>query len=194
VRGLQDAPQTEDSPLPSGGEGGEPQANRVRGPQDAPQTEDSPPPSGGEGGEPQANRVRGRMRFLLARADIARKDLANLLRDQGWDVDEVAAYRISKGEGAQDLPSNAPDYITLTSSSAAKGTLEMLKEKGHEDWMHKAKLICIGPITSATVIDLGYDVEGEAKDYTSEGLLQALVKNAKSSNPPILQSSRGHHA
>ncbi|MFI5386741.1 MAG: uroporphyrinogen-III synthase [Fimbriimonadales bacterium] len=123
--------------------------------------------------------VRGPGRFLLARADIARKDLADLLRAQGAQVDEVAAYRIVRGEGGQDLPSKAPDYITLTSSSAARSTFQILKENGHESWMTQSALVCIGPITSGTVREMGFEVAVEAGEYTVTGLLQALVQHVK---------------
>lgn len=121
---------------------------------------------------------RNRSRFLLARADIARRDLANLLRERGSIVDEVAAYRIVRSHGVPDLPEDPPEYITLTSSSAARSTYEILKENGRESWMSTAHLICIGPITSATVRSLGFEVAAEAGEYTVPGLIQALLEHA----------------
>jgi len=126
----------------------------------------------------QPAEFRGPARFLLARADIARKDLANILRAQGGVVDEIAAYRIVRRKGTVDLPPNAPDYITLTSSSAAESTFEMLKENGHEDWMVNSHLVCIGPITSGTVRKMGFVVASEAIEYTVPGLIKALVDHA----------------
>lgn len=120
--------------------------------------------------------VQAPAKFLLARADIARRDLADLLLARGMEVDEVAAYRIVKGAGATDLPAKAPDLITLTSSSAARGTLEMLRAASHEDWMSESKLVCIGPVTSATVREMGFEVAAEAAEYTVPGLLSALQK------------------
>lgn len=119
------------------------------------------------------------MHFLLARADIARKDLAELLRQGGARVDEVAAYRIVRGEGSPNLPDSAPDYITLTSSSAARGTLEILKENGRGAWMSKSHLACIGPITSETVRELGFVVATEAEEYTVPGLVKALIEHVQ---------------
>jgi uroporphyrinogen-III synthase len=140
-------------------------------------------------------------RFLLARADIARKDLANILRERGAVVDEVAAYRIVQGCGSEELTGKAPDYITLTSSSAARGTYEILKDKGHQNWMKNAKIVTIGPITSDTVRELGFTVAAEAKEFTVPGMIAALIEDAnpiilQSSNPSILQSheSEASHA
>jgi uroporphyrinogen-III synthase len=133
-------------------------------------------------------------RFLLARADIARKDLANLLREQGAIVDEVAAYRIIRGEGTAELPKEAPDYITLTSSSAARGTYEILKENGHADWMERSAIVCIGPITSGTVHELGFEVAAEAKEYTVPGLVKVLMKHAQPNNPATSLGEETLHA
>lgn len=123
--------------------------------------------------------VHGPQRFLLARADIARRDLAHLLRAEGAEVDEIAAYRIVRGKGSADLPDQAPDYITLTSSSAARNAYEMLKEKGLEGWMTSSALVCIGPITSRAVRELGFEVAAEATEYTSAGLIKALTSHAQ---------------
>ncbi|HWA84140.1 MAG TPA: uroporphyrinogen-III synthase [Fimbriimonadaceae bacterium] len=119
------------------------------------------------------------MHFLLARADIARRDLAELLRQGGARVDEVAVYRIVRGEGPVSLPDQAPDYITLTSSSAARGTFEILREKGRAGWMTESALVCIGPITAGTVRELGFEVAVEAEEYTVPGLVKALVEHAE---------------
>lgn len=118
-------------------------------------------------------------RFLLARADIARKDLANILRTGGAQVDEVAAYRIVKSSEEAHLPESCPDYITLTSSSAARSTCDLLKSNGKEKWMEESHLVTIGPITSATVRELGFTVAAEAAEFTVPGLIQALVEHAQ---------------
>ena len=109
-------------------------------------------------------------KFLLARADIARPDLAILLRERGADVTEIAAYRIVLA-GRKELDER-PDFITLTSSSAAKATLEGLDQ---EKWLRDTPLVCIGPVTAATVRDMGYDVAATAQDYTTDGIIKALV-------------------
>lgn len=115
-------------------------------------------------------------RFLLARADIARKDLNRILRERGAVVDEVVAYRIVPPAETPELPTTAPDYITLTSSSAARGTLQKLNEAGRADWFCQAAIVCIGPITADTVRDLGYEPAAVATDYTIPGLVAALLQ------------------
>lgn len=117
-------------------------------------------------------------RFLLARADIARRDLAEILISKGAAVTEVAAYRIVSPTSSE-LPERAPDVITLTSSAAARGTRDALASAGYEDWMRKAALICIGPITAATVRELGYEPAVIANEYTIPGLVEALSAYVK---------------
>jgi uroporphyrinogen-III synthase len=121
--------------------------------------------------------VRGK-RFLLARADIARRDLAEILLAEGAVVDEVPAYRIVRPTSTE-LPTRAPDVITLTSSAAVRGTRDALASAGHEAWMSRAALICIGPITAATVRELGYEPAVVANEYTVPGLIEALTAYVK---------------
>lgn len=121
--------------------------------------------------------VRGK-RFLLARADIARRDLAEILALRGAKVDEVPAYRIVRPTST-DLPNRTPDVITLTSSAAVRGTRDALASAGYEDWMRRAALICIGPITAATVRELGYEPAVVANEYTVPGLVEALAAYVK---------------
>ncbi|MGV3618410.1 MAG: uroporphyrinogen-III synthase [Fimbriimonas sp.] len=116
------------------------------------------------------------LRFLLPRADIARKELPTILRKRGAVVDDVAAYQIVRPRDETPLPDQAPDMITLTSSSAVYGTRDALAARGKEAWMREARLACIGPITAATVRDLGYEVAVMAEAYTIAGLVDALVK------------------
>jgi len=117
--------------------------------------------------------------FLLLRADVARKELAHELKRKGAKVTEVAVYRIVTEEGSHLSTSEPrPDYITLTSSASAHATLAKLREGGHEEWMRKVPIACIGPITAKTVKDLGYKVAVGADEYTIPGLVEALLRHA----------------
>ena len=125
--------------------------------------------------------VRG-LRILLARADIARRDLATILSERGATVVGVAAYRIvPPTDEAIVLPDRAPDAITLTSSAAVRGTLAALQSRNREAWMEQAALICIGPITAQTVRELGYLPAAMANEYTIPGLVAALRSYFESS-------------
>jgi uroporphyrinogen-III synthase len=118
-------------------------------------------------------------RFLLARADKARKDLAVMLRKRGAEIDEVAAYRIVQASGEPELPTQAPTYIVLTSSAGVRATKDLLEANGRGHWMTNCRLACIGPITAARVFELGLKPALVAEEFTSPGLIEAIVADAR---------------
>ena len=130
---------------------------------------------------PQLGDVSGK-RFLLARADLARQNLAEALRKAGAVVAEVAAYRIVPSKGGTLDKRKRPHFITLTSSSSARATLERLVHQGLEPWLKKIPIVCIGPITAATVREMGYRVGAMAKEYTTDGLIETLVQLSSKEN------------
>lgn len=133
--------------------------------------------------------VRG-FRILLARADIARKDLGTILRIGGATVDEVAAYRIVAPKDDIQLPEDRPDIITLTSSSSVHGTRQALAQRNKEHWMNESRLACIGPITAATVRELGYRVSLTAREFTIAGLVNAIVSEVSGSESGSFLTAR----
>lgn len=128
--------------------------------------------------------VAGR-RVLLPRADIARAELALGLRARGALVDEIAAYRTVPGPGARDLPDllrrGAVSAVTFTSSSTVRYLLDSLEAGGLERaearaLLNRAAVVCIGPITAATAREEQLRVDAEAREYTSAGVVQALLE------------------
>ena len=127
------------------------------------------------------NMVAGQ-RILLARADIARRSLAEGLRIRGADVDEVAAYRTIPEPVASDLlqrtlVDDRLDALTFTSSSTVRGLMQGLEAMGLDPRtaLDGVALAAIGPITAATLSE--YDVTPAlvAEEYTIPGLTDALV-------------------
>jgi uroporphyrinogen-III synthase len=118
-----------------------------------------PPPDGG--------------RMLLARAAVARDVLPEGLRERGWKVDVVEAYRT--GTAALDevarVALGAVDVITFTSSSTVTRHLEQV---GGPDGVTGA-VACIGPVTAAAAREAGLTVAVEASVHTRAGLVDALV-------------------
>lgn len=111
-------------------------------------------------------------RFLLARADIARRALAKGLVARGAHVDEIASYRtvpVSHGP----LPPTV-DIVTFTSSSTVQGFVNCLAGRSPAEVLQPSQVVCIGPITAATAQELGVPVTAVAEEYTIEGLLTAL--------------------
>jgi uroporphyrinogen-III synthase len=117
-------------------------------------------------------------KILLARADIARRDLAISLVARGALVEEVAVYRIVPASPPADLPLESPDFIALTSSASALRTRDLLVNCGRGHWLLHSKVVCIGPITEGTVREMGVEVAATAKDYTIPGLIRAMTELA----------------
>ena len=119
--------------------------------------------------EPRGKRV------LLPRAEIARSVLPDSLRAMGAEVTEVAAYRTVPDEDGiralkEALASGHVDVLTFTSSSTARNFAELVDPD-----VGSVRIASIGPITSATVRELGWEVAVEAPVHTAEGLKEALV-------------------
>lgn len=119
-------------------------------------------------------------RVLLPRADIARKLLPRALEEMGAVVHEVVAYRTVLGDGdaaaiRQALADGEVSVVTFTSSSTAQNFVKLLGEEGLPQLMEKVTVASIGPITSRTARELGLRVDIEAKEYTINGLVQAMT-------------------
>lgn len=115
--------------------------------------------------------------ILLPRADIARKALALELKRRGAHVNELAVYQtLPAAADTQALAQlrHGVDIVTFTSSSTARGFIKLLNGNVH-DLLASSLVACIGPITAQTVRELGMNVDIEARDYTTAGLVQAMV-------------------
>jgi uroporphyrinogen III methyltransferase/synthase len=128
--------------------------------------------------------VRGQ-RVLLARADrgieLLREELGRVA-----DVEQVAVYSqrdaaIDPGQeerhpGVAALNAGRVDYVTLTSSNIARGLLAALTEAGRRAVeAGRVRLVTISPRTSAAVRESGLPVAAEARRYTTEGVVEALL-------------------
>ncbi|MGQ0433616.1 MAG: uroporphyrinogen-III C-methyltransferase [Microthrixaceae bacterium] len=118
----------------------------------------------------------GAGRVLLARAEVARDVLPDGLRERGWQVDVVDAYRTVAATvpDAQRAAVAGADIITFTSSSTVSRSLEVLGVEGLPP-----VVACIGPITAATAREHGLTVDIEAPTHTVEGLVAALVTHTR---------------
>ena len=127
--------------------------------------------------------------ILLARAAEARKVLAVMLRKAGAIVDDVPAYYTltaavddERGRNLWHmLHQRQINIITFASSSTVRNFMAWVKqcEEATGVTLVPASLptiACIGPITSQTARELGLTVAIEAKEFTIDGLLKAIVK------------------
>lgn len=121
-------------------------------------------------------------RVLLARAKIARDVLPNELKKAGVKLEVVEAYETRVPATAkaklQKLfadDSRRPDIVTFTSSSTASNFFNLLDKK-HHALLREIWCASIGPVTSNTLAEAGYPPAIEAREYTMEGLVQAIVE------------------
>ncbi len=115
-------------------------------------------------------------RALIARAAQAREVLADGLRAHGAEVDVVALYEtVAEPLSASQLAAvAAADYITFTSSS----TVANLLDATGLDGLGRARLVSIGPVTSAALRERGLEADLEASRHDIDGLIEALVADA----------------
>jgi uroporphyrinogen-III synthase len=125
-------------------------------------------------------------RVLLARAAEARKVLVTDLQQAGALVDEVAVYYTlpiashdARGEEILRLLQDKQlDIVTFTSSSTVRNFIAWLKTcEVDDDMSFQALIACIGPITSQTARQLGLHVDIEAKEFTIDGLVEAIIQH-----------------
>jgi len=128
--------------------------------------------------------VHAGQRILLPRAELARAELAESLRQKGCIVDEVAAYRTLPYEHSEmemrALFADGFDVVTFTSSSTVRNLAESLQSAFGETWRNVlagALVACIGPITAQTACEFGLQPDIIAAEYTVEGLLDAIVRH-----------------
>jgi uroporphyrinogen-III synthase len=121
-------------------------------------------------------------RVLLARAKVARDVIPRELRKLGAHVDVVKAYEtvIPKPSrvrlrGVLRDPKRRPHVIIFTSSSTVRNFATLLgKNAGRE--RSRPRFASIGPVTSATLRELGLPIDIEARQYTIPGVIQAIAK------------------
>jgi uroporphyrinogen III methyltransferase/synthase len=107
---------------------------------------------------------------LIARASEARDVLPDALAARGAEVEVLALY--DTVAEAIDEPLAGADYVTFTSSSTVRFFTESASLPDG------ARVVSIGPVTSATARELGLEVHVEAAQHDIDGLVDALLADA----------------
>jgi len=129
------------------------------------------------------NRVKRGEWVLLPRARGAREVLPDTLRQWGVHVNEVILYeavpagKVSKAR-TNDILEGRVDYLTFTSSSTVSNFVKMVGKDNVLRVNKKVKVACIGPVTAETAQSQGFNVDIMAREYTIDGLLQALIDDS----------------
>lgn len=117
-------------------------------------------------------------RALLPRADIASPVLTEVLRQQGYEPVDVVAYRTVAPdrlppEVLADLAAGRIDLLAFGSSSTVRNFVALTAPD-----QRRGLVVSIGPVTSATCLELGLQVDVEADPHDLDGLVAALVHAA----------------
>jgi uroporphyrinogen III methyltransferase/synthase len=115
-------------------------------------------------------------RALVARAADARDVLVDGLRARGAEVEVLALYDTVAEvlDAATSDALAAADYVTFTSASTVRFLLDQAAPGP------QARLVSIGPITSAALRERGLEPHVEAERHDIDGLVTALVADATS--------------
>jgi len=121
-------------------------------------------------------------RVLMPGSDIVRGTAAAEMRSLGAHVDEVVAYRTVAAQvdaGALAELEGGVDAIVFTSPSTARGFDEMTRGRFRAEdagWHSEALIACIGPVTAADAMALGYRVDLVPADHSMDGIIDSLVE------------------
>jgi uroporphyrinogen III methyltransferase/synthase len=117
-------------------------------------------------------------KVLLPRADIATETLVAGMKDRGWQVDDVTAYRTVRAAPPpapirEALKGGRVDAVVFTSSSTVRN-LVGIAGKPHETTV----IAVIGPQTASTAEELGLRVDVQATEASIPSLVAALAEFA----------------
>ncbi|UJL29409.1 uroporphyrinogen-III synthase [Mycolicibacterium vanbaalenii] len=134
-------------------------------------------------------------RVLLPRADIATETLAEGLRERGWEIEDVTAYRTVRAapppaQTREMIKTGGFDAVCFTSSSTVRN-LVGIAGKPHA----RTIVACIGPKTAETAAEFGLRVDVRPEVAAVGPLVEALAEHAarlraEGALPPPRKKSR----
>jgi uroporphyrinogen-III synthase len=133
----------------------------------------------GEAILPGLGDLKGRW-VLLPTADIAHDTLPRLIQEADGIAHVVTAYHTLPAQpdpaGLSALHAGM-DWITFASGSAARNLVPMLRQASLDPFHLPGdpRIACIGPKTAQAARQAGWQVDLVAADYTTEGLVQAIL-------------------
>ena len=118
--------------------------------------------------------------ILLPRAEIARNELPEAIANAGGIAHEIIVYKTVSAEidmdGLNALKAGV-DIVTFTSASTVENFVAILRQN-HLDPLqlpNNPLFACIGPITEQAAKEAGFQNLVVAKEYTTDGLIQAIT-------------------
>jgi uroporphyrinogen III methyltransferase/synthase len=123
----------------------------------------------------------GGWRVLVPRAQMARDALPQLLARRGAEVEFLPVYRTVSPPGTEEklqalFSARGADVVTFTASSTVTHFARAFTEDQLEAIQQRTAIACIGPVTADTARRVGLRVAITAREYTTRGLVQAIVE------------------
>lgn len=122
---------------------------------------------------------------LLPRAEIAREALPKAIANAGGIAHEVVVYQTLPTQVDEDgwnALKSGVDVITFTSASTVENFFTICTQNGLDplNLPNNPLFACIGPITELAAKEAGLLKLVVAKEYTTEGLIEAITHTEKS--------------
>jgi uroporphyrinogen III methyltransferase/synthase len=124
--------------------------------------------------------LRGR-RVLICRTNIAPRLLEQCLRKGGALVERVTVYETRRPSRLprfvkKALEKREVDFLTFTSASTVHHWVGIFGRSKAKQISKKVRLASIGPITSGALRHYGLRPDCQAKVFTTEGLVEAMIR------------------
>ncbi len=122
----------------------------------------------------------GTEKILVPRAESA-PDVFSVLRDDGFNINEVPAYRTVQADGNTELirrlfQEKSIHILTFTSASTVINFVDMLGADDLQSLLEGVTVACIGPVTASVAQKLEIPVHVVAKEYTIEGMIASILE------------------
>lgn len=128
-------------------------------------------------------------RILWIRASRGRDVLPTTLAAAGATVEQLVVYEhvdltAWPDEVAARLNVGELDWIGLSSPAIARSLQSLLTPEMRAHIGRRIRLASISPITTAAAKESGLPIAAEARDYTWNGILQAIIESEAPEAPP----------
>jgi uroporphyrinogen III methyltransferase/synthase len=129
-------------------------------------------------------RLQPGQKILLPRTRGARTVLLEGLQALRAKVDEIYLYKTAvptdiDKQAFEGIIKGDVDILTFTSSSTVSNFVDLIGKQNVNHADSNVKVACIGPVTADTARRCGFSVDIEAKSYTIDGLVEALVEGLR---------------
>lgn len=128
--------------------------------------------------------VKSNDRILIPKGNLARNVIADTLRSNSIHVTELDVYNTIIEKSSNNklylaIKNNELDVVTFTSSSTVNNFVRLLEGTDWRNYLKNIMFASIGPITSQTMKENNIPIHIEAKEYTIQGMLNAIMEKLK---------------